>query len=471
MPLYNLVIKMPFIDPSELCLLSKFQTSTTNENATLGVKWVKEKGVWRSNLIEVDNNETGYWNYFKSYCSIGPLTGIYLSTNSISDYLARFDWSHLKDTTNPTVEENQAFFAVCHIANEQMKKCRTSLFQKVSSEIPGEFHHYWNPAMNSKYLEAYHRYRLPLAYNVQLRDKNSHTPLETDHPLSKNDIESIEVGYTYEHYSRKVQRQEDDVEEINYYFYPSYPYYSTNQVYYNRHLRRNVLSKTAPTIYPNGEDQAALIEYQFEEAKNAKNSRLLGVKWIKEDTGWVQRIVIVNRCDATCWRLFLGFLRIGMFAHTSVSINSVGKYLSQYNWNNLITTDEHSESFKKAYLTICQVANRTIRSSSQLFYAVSDRITGDFNHYWNPALTGRFLLGYHQYCLPNAHKMEIRIKDSTSPIYDHTKISKEKISSIEVGYQHEHTRICDDNHYYFPSPPYYSTGVLSEVTNLMRREL
>lgn len=214
-------------------------------------------------------------------------------------------------------------------------------------------------------------------------------------------------------------------------------------------------------------DLLVLSQYHFvQNGSNKQNNVLLGVKWIKDQTGWKQQLIEVDKQDVTCWSLFLSLFRVGKLAHTSVSLSEVNYYLTKYDWKkiktetNISLNSESSASIDKAFNSVCHVANRSL-SQSELFYSVSDVVSGDFNHYWNPALEGSVLYALQRPIFRYAVNIELRFKDTKVRVSENQRLTKEDVSRIEVGYAYERIpsykkRVPD--HFSEPRPPYYWTG-------------
>lgn len=222
----------------------------------------------------------------------------------------------------------------------------------------------------------------------------------------------------------------------------------------------------------NSADLKLLAAYDFEQADNSyRATKLLGTKW-NENHQWV--LVYVDRVDVTCWQLFLSFFNYGKLAYTSVALEEVCQYLSTYNWKEIkkeLPEDEQSEMYR-AYKTACHVTNRFFLAypgaGREWFKAISERIEGPFNHYWNPAMEGRFLLAIYRYLMPDAVGLELRFKETHASIRKDQKLTQAEVSQIEVGYRYEHTQEREERshrddkneviyheHYHYPTFPYY----------------
>ena len=222
-------------------------------------------------------------------------------------------------------------------------------------------------------------------------------------------------------------------------------------------------------------DLQVLSQYHFFEiGSNKQNKHLIGLKWIKEGSAWKQELVEVSKQDVSCWTLFLSQFGIGKLKHISLSLNEICSYLSQYQWKEikLNISQNPANSNYDAFHTVCHLANRQMqRYQFQLFKAVSDSIPSDFNHYWNLTIQGRFLLSLQRYRLPDAKGLELRFKDSKSPVLPGQRLTREDVANIEVGYEYEKASRGDYHHFHYPDPPYYPT--LSRITNLrpLRKEI
>lgn len=191
----------------------------------------------------------------------------------------------------------------------------------------------------------------------------------------------------------------------------------------------------------NAQDLTTLSNYNFvENGSNKQNTHLLGLKWERKGWRWKKELIIVNKMDVTCLSLFLGFFGIGKLKHTSVSLNKISDYLSQYKWEEIKSkTDQNSQQpIYKAFKIFCHIANRqAYHFKFELFKRLSEKLEGDFNHYWNPAIEGRFLHALHVYRLPRAVGVALRFKDSKEYVLLYQKLTKQDVANIEVGYQYE----------------------------------
>jgi hypothetical protein len=238
-------------------------------------------------------------------------------------------------------------------------------------------------------------------------------------------------------------------------------------------------------------DLQVLSQYNFiENGSNRQNNHLIGLKWIREGAAWRQELIEVKKQDVSCWSLFLSIFGIGKLKHISLSLDKVCSHLSKYKWKEmkLEVSQNHPEEndYKKAFKTVCHLANRQIqRHRFQLFKEVSDPIQGDFNHYWNLAMNGRFLLSLQRYRLPDAVSIELRFKDSKTPVLPNQMLTKNDTANIEVGFKYELITeeetdygIDDDDeetttiyYYHYPFNPYYSIDIGSEKLLPRRKEL
>lgn len=208
-------------------------------------------------------------------------------------------------------------------------------------------------------------------------------------------------------------------------------------------------------------DLQVLANYQFiEDAKNRQNSRLLGLEWVKENSTWKQRLVCVERQDISLWTKFLRLFNMGKLKNTYLSLSEINSHLSQYQWKEI----KKMPDGEKAFYTVCHIANRQIGPDSKLFKAVSDPMEGDFKHYWNPAMQGRFLRNLHKYILPTVIDVELRFKDSKKIVLSHQILTKVDVENVEVGYRYEEGFIIRKKNlknefewitHHLPSPPYY----------------
>ncbi len=210
-------------------------------------------------------------------------------------------------------------------------------------------------------------------------------------------------------------------------------------------------------------DLQLLARYTFSN-QGKKNNQLLGLKWVKGRNGWTQQLIEVNRQDVTCWTLFLSLFNWGKLAHISVSLDKICHYLAQYQWKSMqMNAAQNHQTLKiKAFETVCHLANRQLSHRKvQLFKQVSDFVPSSFNHYWNPAMNGRFLCDLHRYQLPAARGVQLRFKNSKIVPLPHQKFNAKDLQDIEVGYEYE-TASCGDDHYYrYPHPPYFQTNLTS----------
>lgn len=220
---------------------------------------------------------------------------------------------------------------------------------------------------------------------------------------------------------------------------------------------------------PNLDDLQVLSNYHFiEEGSNKKNNALIGLKWIKDPSGWKKQLVTVDKQDVTCWSLFLSVFGIGKLSGITVSLRNICSYLAKFNWQEIKSTDtsKPESSEYKVFNTVCHIANRRIlKRQLELFYAVSEPVSSEFNHYWNPAMKGRFLFDLQCSHLLYAEQMALRFKDTKLPVESNQGLSKEDVARIEVGYAFEripsnYRKVPD--YYREPPPPYYSTGPLKK---------
>lgn len=208
----------------------------------------------------------------------------------------------------------------------------------------------------------------------------------------------------------------------------------------------------------NKQDLQILSNYKFfENGSNKQNDLMIGLKWIKEGTKWRQELITVKKQDVSCLSLFLSLFGMGKLKHISVSLNKISAYLYQYKWEEIKSdTNQNIEHpLYKAFKTVCHVANRQMQCYRKfhLFKKVSDNLQGEFNHYWNPIMNGRFLISLQNYYLPYATGIELRFKESQNSVLPDQKLTKEEVANIKVGYKYEEKanfQIID------PFPPYYS---------------
>lgn len=197
----------------------------------LGLKWVKENGKWRQELILVKSQDMTCLNLFLSLFRIGCLAHTSLSLKNICIYLNKHDCEVLRQSSES--KSYLVFKTVCQLANRHlMSNQQSELFKKVSEPVEGPFNYYWNPAMEGRFLLALQQYYLPQAKKLQLRFKESQKEIEPHRALNKQDLPNIEVGYAYE-----MRGRSDDY----YYYYPKEPYYQTSTADLEYAPRRRVL--------------------------------------------------------------------------------------------------------------------------------------------------------------------------------------------------------------------------------------
>ena len=235
-------------------------------------------------------------------------------------------------------------------------------------------------------------------------------------------------------------------------------------------------------------DLQVLSHYHFlEEGSNRQNKHLIGLKWTKQGSTWKQELVELSKQDVSCWSLFLSLFGIGKLKHISLCLNKICSYLSQYQWKEikLNISQNPANSNYDAFYTVCHLANRHMqRHQFQLFKAVSDSIQSDFNHYWNHAMQGRYLLSLQRYRLPNANDVELRFKDTKAPVLPGQRLTREDVANIEVGFKYEliiEEEDDDDDddddettlvyYYHYPSTPYYAVDTGSNKLSPRRREI
>lgn len=238
-------------------------------------------------------------------------------------------------------------------------------------------------------------------------------------------------------------------------------------------------------------DLQVLSQYNFiENGSNRQNDHLLGLKWIKEVSKWRQELTEVKKQDVTCWSLFLSLFGIGKLKYITLSLDKICSHLSQYQWKEIksAVSQDPEESDYKAFKTVCHVANRLMLMMRHraLFKEISEPIQGDFNHYWNPAMNGRFLLSLQRYRLPDAKGVELRFKDSHTPVLQNQMLTKNDMVNIEVGFKYERITETESAYgvgedgenettishfYHYPSPPYYSAGIGNNKPLPTRKEL
>ncbi len=234
-------------------------------------------------------------------------------------------------------------------------------------------------------------------------------------------------------------------------------------------------------------DLDVLSHYQFlEKGSNDQNTHLLALEWVKENNQWKRRLIEINKEGVTCLSLFLSKFGIGKFRNVNFSLNKIGIYLLQYQWKNLPSEIKKNPEHKyfKSYITVCHIANRQLRHGRvQLFKDVSNRVESVFNHYWNPAINGRFLTDLHYYRLPQARSLALRFIDSKLSILKDQILNETDLTNIEVGYAYElvtfsHStgtgkdrETSTDYYYIYPYPPYYSVTSRAGKDMAWRREL
>lgn len=216
-----------------------------------------------------------------------------------------------------------------------------------------------------------------------------------------------------------------------------------------------------------------------ENGENKKNNHLLGLKWIKTGSTWRQELITIKRQDVSCWPLFLSIFGLGELKHTSISLDKMCSHLSKYQWKEItleISPNPKDNLHENAFKTVCHLANRQIqRHKFQLFKEVSHPMQGGFNHYWNPAMNGRFLLSLQRYRLPHAKNVELRFKDSKALVAPNKILNIADMVNIEVGFKYEliakHELDDSTSSYYYPLSPYYSTQKDKTKQLPRRREL
>ncbi len=81
------------------------------------------------------------------------------------------------------------------------------------------------------------------------------------------------------------------------------------------------------------------------------------------------RLALVNRCDVSCWDVFISMFGFGTLASKTISLTRVANYLNQYSWTGCQTSD-------RAYLNVCALANRAmLRGSSSLYHRISSQLS------------------------------------------------------------------------------------------------
>ncbi len=233
-------------------------------------------------------------------------------------------------------------------------------------------------------------------------------------------------------------------------------------------------------------DLQVLAAYQFNE-NGKKNDQLLGLKWVKHQKKWTQKLIEVSRQDVTCWTLFLSFFGKGQLAYISVSLDKICAYLAHYQWQDIKKEAlQHKGTLKhKAFLTVCHLANRQLSHRKvQLFKQISNLASGPFKHYWNLAMNGRFLLEQHRYRLPDAQGLQLRFKGSGIPVHLNQKITFQNLAHIEVGYNYELIKEVETDYdsdgektsrtiyyYHYPTYPHYQVNTSSQNYLLKRNYL
>ena len=232
----------------------------------------------------------------------------------------------------------------------------------------------------------------------------------------------------------------------------------------------------------NKQDLETLSNYKFlGNESNKKNNYLIGLKWVKEGSKWKQELVTVNKQDVSCKTLFLSLFGLGKLRHITVSLDKICTYLSRYKWEEIkLKTDRNPEKpIYKAFVTVCEVANRQMKHRTyrfkpekrfELFKKVSEKIPGVFEHYWNPAINGQDLICLQKYYLKRVHEVQLRFKDTKIGILPYRKLTLDEMPNIEVGYDYEifyytvsqYSPILERNEdvvisgHKSPKPPYYS---------------
>lgn len=471
-------LKMNTIKQNDLRILSQYNFiengSNKQNDRLLGLRWIKEGDAWKQELTIVSRQDVTCWSLFLSLFGLGKLKYIDISLDTICRRLYQYSWNQIKlDLSQaPENDEYKAYITVCQLANRQMQRRRFELFKEVSNKIEGEYNHYWNPAMNGRFLLSLHDYYMPKARDVELRFKDSKTPVQRNQMLTKSDINRIEIGFKYELVIKeKTDRRlnaegdfEDETITNHYYHYPTAPYYQAEMKNHRFPARKELPAlKDVPRLNAiKLNDLKVLSQYRFIENGNSLNDRLLGLKSIKEGSIWKKELTEVSRQDVTCWSLFLRIFGFGKLKNIDISLQGICDYLSQYQWEqiklNAIQNPENDDY--QAFKAVCQLANRQMTKSqqSELFIAVSNKVEGDFNHYWNPAINGRTLLRLHNYFLPDAKKVDLRFKDSKVSVQPTQLLTPNDMMNIEVGFAHEKIRRGDDHHFHYPLFPYYSTS-------------
>jgi hypothetical protein len=120
--------------------------SNRQNNLQLGLKWIKEDGKWKQQLVEVSRQDITCLSLFLSLFGQGKLRHISVSLDKICSHLLQYRWKEIKIEAikNNETFEYKAFETICHLANRQMKRHCFSLFETVSDPIQNEYHHYWN---------------------------------------------------------------------------------------------------------------------------------------------------------------------------------------------------------------------------------------------------------------------------------------------------------------------------------------
>ena len=89
----------------------------------------------------------------------------------------------------------------------------------------------------------------------------------------------------------------------------------------------------------------------------------------------------------------------------------------------------------QVFKAVCHLANRQLNHRQvqvKLFKEVSDVVPSSFNHDWNPAMEGRFLVDLHRYQLPTAEEIQLRFKNSHLLVLQYQKLRKIDLFNIEV---------------------------------------